>query len=109
MGKQLHPDPSSAAKSLEQQSGVPVGKVPGGESTPWVRLQIVFLGASVDNPRLQTDIISLHAKMQLWFNINNAVDFTMRVTRFSRPWGTGQVPRAQEIPRPTPFLVVHAA
>ena len=42
-------------------------RVPGIVSTPWVRLQIAALGALIYNPRLQTDIISLCAKMPLWF------------------------------------------
>ena len=42
-------------------------KALGSVSTPWVRLQIAELGAPTYNPKLQTDIISLCAKMQLWF------------------------------------------
>ena len=110
LGRHIHPDSNSSWEvpsdsNLDSQ----LGRVPGGASTPPVRLQIVVLGASVYNSRPQTYSISLRAKLQLWFNCKNAVDFTMWVTRFSRPQGTGQVSRAQEISRPTPFLIVHAA
>ena len=40
-------------------------EVLGSVSTPWVRLQIAVSGAPAYNP-----IISLQAKMQLWFCFN---------------------------------------
>ena len=53
------------------------GSVLGGASTPWVRIWIAVWGAPPYNLRPQTDIISLHAKMQLWFYICNAICFTL--------------------------------
>ena len=78
LGRHLLPDPNSSWEvpndsNLELQ----MGRVLGGASTPRVRLQIGVLGASVYNSWSQTDIISLHAKMQLWIHFNNAVGFTM--------------------------------
>ena len=45
-------------------------KVLGTASTPWMRPQIAVSGVPIYNPRLQTDIISLHAKIHLWFYFN---------------------------------------
>ena len=62
-------------------------RVLGSGSTPWVRPQAVVSGAPAYNPRSQTDIIiSLCAKMHLWFNFNfyNAVYFTWWVIRLLR-------------------------
>ena len=78
LGQHLHPDSNSiwdvlSNSNLESQ----LGRVLGGASIPRVRLPIVVLGAPVYNPRPKTGIISLPAKMQLWFNCKNAVDFTM--------------------------------
>ena len=57
--------------SLTAMWGPNGGRTPGDSSAPCVRLQIEVLGATIYNPRLQTDIIvSLYAKMQLWFYIN---------------------------------------
>ena len=56
-------------------------KVPGCASTPWVRLQIAVFRAPAYNQKVQTDIISLYAKIQLWFNFCNAVCFTLEVIR----------------------------
>lgn len=50
-------------------------------------------------------LISSTPKIHLWFFFNNAVHFTLCFIRFSRPWGTCQVPRAQKIPGSTPFLI----
>ena len=55
MGKHLHPDPRGAGKSLEQQSGVPVGKVPGGASNQRVRLQFATRKSPTFSTRLQAD------------------------------------------------------
>ena len=51
-------------------------------------------------------LISSTPKIYLWFFFNNVVHFTLCVIRFSRPWGTCQVPRAQKIPGSTPFLIL---
>ena len=45
-------------------------KVLGSASTLWIRPQIAVSGAPTYNPRLQTDIIRLHAKIHLWFYSN---------------------------------------
>ena len=77
LGRHLLPDPNSSWEVRSDSNLEPhLGRVPGGASTPWMRLQIGVLGASVYNSRLQTDI-SLRAKMQLWMHFNHAVGFTM--------------------------------
>jgi len=70
------------------------------------------LGAPSYNPRPQIYVISLHAKMQLWFSFNfyNAVCLTLWVVRLLRPWwGGGKQcwPGPQGLKRfqdPLPFL-----
>ena len=51
-------------------------------------------------------LISSTPKIHLGFFFNNVIHFTLCVIRFSRPWGTCQVPRAQKIPGSTPFLIL---
>ena len=78
LGRHLLPDPNSSWEGPSNSNLEPqLERVPGSASTPWARLQVGVLGTSVYNSRPQTDIISLRAKMQLWFNCNIAVNFTM--------------------------------
>lgn len=51
-------------------------------------------------------LISSTPKIHLWFSFNNAVHFTLCVTRFSRHWRNCQFLRAQKIPGSTPFLIL---
>ena len=83
-------------------------KALGSVSTARVRLQTAVLGAPTYNPKLQTDIISLCAKMQLWFYLNilqgclflccESYDFAKPGVQLARP------PGAQEFQDPLPFL-----
>ena len=47
-----------------------LGKGPGHHVCSMVSLQNCSLGAPTYNPRPQTDVISLHGEMQLWFYYN---------------------------------------
>lgn len=81
-------------------------RVSGGACTPQVRLQIAVLRVPAYNPSPQIDIvISLCAKMKLWFNFYNGVCFTLSVIRLLRPWEVGQTSKSSRIPRLIPFLI----
>ena len=82
-------------------------KVLGSTSTPWIRPQIAVSGAPTYNPRLQTDIIRLHAKIHLWFYFNIVTmlfvlycesGFCQTLLQLVKPPGT------QEFQDPLPFL-----
>ena len=79
----------------------------GSASAPQMRLQSALSRAPTYNPRPQTDVISLHGEMQLWFYYNI---FTMLFVSpcesqdFVKPQAIGQTSRGSRVPRLTPFL-----
>ena len=73
-----------------------------------MRLQIAVLGVPTYSPRPQTDIIiTVHAKMQLWFYFNLVTMLFVSPCESQdciRSRGVGQTSRGSRAPRPIPFL-----
>ena len=93
LGKQLHPDPSSAGKSLEQQSGVPVGNVPGGASTPLLRLQFATQRSPAFSTRPQADNNQPTCKFAALVVVVNALVLTLKSENVLDPRGLARPSR----------------
>ena len=83
--------------------------VPGSVSAPWVRLPVAVKGVLGYSPKPQTDIIiSLHAKMQVWFYFNiiyDAACFILGVIGFHETLAMlARLPGAQEFKDALSFL-----
>ena len=96
LGKQLHPDPSSAGKSLEQQSGVPVGKVRGGVSTPRVRLQFATRRSPAFSTRPQADNNQPMFKFAALVIVINALVLTRKSWNVLDPRGLTRPSRSKK-------------
>ena len=114
---ELHPDFHSARKSLINSNlEAQLRRVQGRCVHPPVRLQIAVSGAPAHNPRPQADIIiSLCAKMRVWFYFNLSTTWKdlFHLMSFIKPSGDGagvaQTIRGSRISRWTPFLIWSAA
>ena len=100
---ELHPDLNSARKSLVNSNlEAQLRRVQGRCIHPPVRLQITVSGAPVHNPRPQADlIISLCAKMRVWFYFNLSTMWKDLFHLMSYRISLNPPERGQGLPRPS--------